>query len=176
MKDLLGYESLRAYTREITRIVHSDGSKNQKMVCIKEARLKYITLSTESRLDLLKLINTVDGWVAGSFKPKDISSFDNVAVAVFRKLFYTTHVAKPLYYISDKPNVTNVKELKVGSTVVRCRQSGFMNWSYGKAFYDRGYLLQAVSNISDRNILLRSEEHTSELQSRQYLVCRLLLE
>src|SRR5438445_8549523 len=26
------------------------------------------------------------------------------------------------------------------------------------------------------SILLRSEEHTSELQSRQYLVCRLLLE
>src|SRR3712207_8119777 len=26
------------------------------------------------------------------------------------------------------------------------------------------------------NIVLRSEEHTSELQSRQYLVCRLLLE
>src|SRR3712207_8005316 len=27
-----------------------------------------------------------------------------------------------------------------------------------------------------RNVRLRSEEHTSELQSRQYLVCRLLLE
>src|SRR3712207_8296367 len=27
-----------------------------------------------------------------------------------------------------------------------------------------------------RELLLRSEEHTSELQSRQYLVCRLLLE
>src|SRR3712207_8209516 len=27
-----------------------------------------------------------------------------------------------------------------------------------------------------KNIYLRSEEHTSELQSRQYLVCRLLLE
>src|SRR5947209_13787773 len=26
------------------------------------------------------------------------------------------------------------------------------------------------------NVLSRSEEHTSELQSRQYLVCRLLLE
>src|SRR5258707_2676115 len=26
------------------------------------------------------------------------------------------------------------------------------------------------------NLVLRSEEHTSELQSRQYLVCRLLLE
>src|SRR3712207_9591191 len=28
----------------------------------------------------------------------------------------------------------------------------------------------------DRQVPLRSEEHTSELQSRQYLVCRLLLE
>src|SRR3712207_8703659 len=28
----------------------------------------------------------------------------------------------------------------------------------------------------ERNVLRRSEEHTSELQSRQYLVCRLLLE
>src|SRR3712207_8312240 len=27
-----------------------------------------------------------------------------------------------------------------------------------------------------REVVLRSEEHTSELQSRQYLVCRLLLE
>src|SRR3712207_7274790 len=27
-----------------------------------------------------------------------------------------------------------------------------------------------------RRVLVRSEEHTSELQSRQYLVCRLLLE
>src|SRR3712207_7451978 len=29
---------------------------------------------------------------------------------------------------------------------------------------------------SDSRSILRSEEHTSELQSRQYLVCRLLLE
>src|SRR3712207_8488076 len=28
----------------------------------------------------------------------------------------------------------------------------------------------------DRGVVARSEEHTSELQSRQYLVCRLLLE
>src|SRR3712207_8942492 len=34
-----------------------------------------------------------------------------------------------------------------------------------------------LSNISiSENINSRSEEHTSELQSRQYLVCRLLLE
>src|SRR3712207_8093498 len=30
--------------------------------------------------------------------------------------------------------------------------------------------------IIQKVIMLRSEEHTSELQSRQYLVCRLLLE
>src|SRR3712207_4166896 len=34
----------------------------------------------------------------------------------------------------------------------------------------------AVARSSDLASQLRSEEHTSELQSRQYLVCRLLLE
>src|SRR3712207_7869124 len=32
------------------------------------------------------------------------------------------------------------------------------------------------SGLEGYDALLRSEEHTSELQSRQYLVCRLLLE
>src|SRR3712207_7523894 len=34
----------------------------------------------------------------------------------------------------------------------------------------------AAEDIINAFILRRSEEHTSELQSRQYLVCRLLLE
>src|SRR3712207_7777430 len=33
-----------------------------------------------------------------------------------------------------------------------------------------------LSKIESNTMELRSEEHTSELQSRQYLVCRLLLE
>src|SRR5258707_15347760 len=37
--------------------------------------------------------------------------------------------------------------------------------------YERG-----LNRIGDRSGHTRSEEHTSELQSRQYLVCRLLLE
>src|SRR3712207_8860728 len=37
-----------------------------------------------------------------------------------------------------------------------------------------GYLGGVV--FQDNTLLARSEEHTSELQSRQYLVCRLLLE
>src|SRR3712207_7125967 len=44
-----------------------------------------------------------------------------------------------------------------------------------RAFY--WYL--AVIPLSDSSwdgVVMRSEEHTSELQSRQYLVCRLLLE
>src|SRR3712207_7043074 len=38
---------------------------------------------------------------------------------------------------------------------------------------DLGVLQQVVRPVADD---VRSEEHTSELQSRQYLVCRLLLE
>src|SRR3712207_6912762 len=34
----------------------------------------------------------------------------------------------------------------------------------------------SIPNVSLAGINKRSEEHTSELQSRQYLVCRLLLE
>src|SRR3712207_8684453 len=37
-------------------------------------------------------------------------------------------------------------------------------------------LAQAQQRAVVRRLLDRSEEHTSELQSRQYLVCRLLLE
>src|SRR3712207_6960369 len=33
-----------------------------------------------------------------------------------------------------------------------------------------------VAKVSEAEVMARSEEHTSELQSRQYLVCRLLLE
>src|SRR3712207_7628315 len=39
----------------------------------------------------------------------------------------------------------------------------------------KGRLARAV-RADDANDAARSEEHTSELQSRQYLVCRLLLE
>src|SRR3712207_8346300 len=37
-------------------------------------------------------------------------------------------------------------------------------------------LVQTVREFARGEVAPRSEEHTSELQSRQYLVCRLLLE
>src|SRR3712207_7886014 len=43
----------------------------------------------------------------------------------------------------------------------------------GKTFSDAVELFLEANRIGGRH---RSEEHTSELQSRQYLVCRLLLE
>src|SRR3712207_8974979 len=36
--------------------------------------------------------------------------------------------------------------------------------------------LRLIATDDDRDLVSRSEEHTSELQSRHYLVCRLLLE
>src|SRR3712207_9144084 len=39
-----------------------------------------------------------------------------------------------------------------------------------------GYLLQGLPGLLADALGVRSEEHTSELQSRQYMVCRLLLE
>src|SRR3712207_7476633 len=40
----------------------------------------------------------------------------------------------------------------------------------------RANIVNALVIAAERGIAVRSEEHTSELQSRQYLVCRLLLE
>src|SRR3712207_7383928 len=69
-----------------------------------------------------------------------------------------------------------------GETVVRCDPvMGYLHRSKEKISENRMY--PAVIPITDRidyfnNMAMehRSEEHTSELQSRQYLVCRLLLE
>src|SRR5258707_14223363 len=44
------------------------------------------------------------------------------------------------------------------------------------ARYQAGFDVQNVLEPALRALTQRSEEHTSELQSRQYLVCRLLLE
>src|SRR3712207_1179583 len=43
---------------------------------------------------------------------------------------------------------------------------------------DQELLLAAIKHVFSEQVTdqVRSEEHTSELQSRQYLVCRLLLE
>src|SRR3712207_7901829 len=48
-------------------------------------------------------------------------------------------------------------------------------WARPRMSISRFYLLVPPGDPPD-SLVPRSEEHTSELQSRQYLVCRLLLE
>src|SRR5690606_22738524 len=53
----------------------------------------------------------------------------------------------------------------------------FENFTYHREFYSEDGLnvvLEFSANVGEKK--LRSEEHTSELQSRENLVCRLLLE
>src|SRR3712207_7195041 len=52
-------------------------------------------------------------------------------------------------------------------------RGGELRWAAGNVPLRRG---RRGGVPSGRGLLGRSEEHTSELQSRQYLVCRLLLE
>src|SRR3712207_8707775 len=86
------------------------------------------------------------GWAYDDFKAVGLKSFP----ATHKILFQTTSAKK-------KQNVT----VTINMSEVTTKD----NW-------------EATTKISDRykQIQARSEEHTSELQSRQYLVCRLLLE
>src|SRR3712207_7199128 len=83
---------------------------------------------------------------------------------------YTTLFRSPAFTTAgEDANVTDFEE----------GDAGFMvNWPFvwGRALgaVEAGTLEASVPE--DYGWALRSEEHTSELQSRQYLVCRLLLE
>src|SRR3712207_8305301 len=65
----------------------------------------------------------------------------------------------------------------------RYLDSPYVQLSCGEVHFQHGLPLDRSSMTrwrqrigAERLEVLRSEEHTSELQSRQYLVCRLLLE
>src|SRR3712207_7499518 len=58
--------------------------------------------------------------------------------------------------------------------VPRCRALGFLRLGPARPLLGVGAVLLGCRQPLRRRV--RSEEHTSELQSRQYLVCRLLLE
>src|SRR3712207_8824520 len=74
--------------------------------------------------------------------------------------------------------VSSPSTLPIPPWQVPCFPSFFLWGSVPDAFIDWKILtvLFLVRIDNGPSQLLRSEEHTSELQSRQYLVCRLLLE
>src|SRR3712207_9175733 len=59
---------------------------------------------------------------------------------------------------------------------ISARESGSRSGSWTRTAAVSGRSDRATARRSIRHGHRRSEEHTSELQSRQYLVCRLLLE
>src|SRR3712207_8182228 len=50
------------------------------------------------------------------------------------------------------------------------------NWKWDGYLYNKATGKMEIAKEGQYYMRFRSEEHTSELQSRQYLVCRLLLE
>src|SRR3712207_3707771 len=89
------------------------------------------------------------------------------------------------YYIYDNDDfqgeVNYFLYQNVGAIVESDRQNGLAHFMEHMAFEETEHFPQGVMKFLRAkgqvfNALTRSEEHTSELQSRQYLVCRLLLE
>src|SRR3712207_8106550 len=59
----------------------------------------------------------------------------------------------------------------------KLRHHPLMRFKYVRQEHAKGCGVACISMLTGRPYAkVRSEEHTSELQSRQYLVCRLLLE
>src|SRR5947208_7173195 len=74
---------------------------------------------------------------------------------------------------SDSATLLSPATLLAGAPTVRARQSTWSMWRRpAKKSQNGEHAPRATSN----RLLCRSEEHTSELQSPDHLVCRLLLE
>src|SRR5207253_7684440 len=75
-----------------------------------------------------------------------------------RKLMPKFYLTTPIYYVNARPHVGHTYTTIVADTIARYKRM-------------RGYDVVLLTGTDER-----SEEHTSELQSRGHLVCRLLLE
>src|SRR3712207_6962080 len=75
----------------------------------------------------------------------------------------------PLFRSRFQPLPRDRAQVLIGETVVR------HGWTVGPVA-ERPPGPKVPADVTRCSAATRSEEHTSELQSRQYLVCRLLLE
>src|SRR5690554_7450390 len=71
-----------------------------------------------------------------------------------------------MYFLMIRPQQNRVKKEKQFES----------NLKVGDKIVTKAGIHGRISEIADTTIIVRSEEHTSELQSRPHLVCRLLLE
>src|ERR1035437_10086891 len=76
---------------------------------------------------------------------------------------------------SNRPSLVQRRSNRSTISVLREPKSSISAFAVGTPSAERSFKHRySFSTLFDKSI--RSEEHTSELQSRQYLVCRLLLE
>src|SRR3712207_8968252 len=96
--------------------------------------------------------------------------------------FFNDTATTEIYTLSlhDALPISNVwsKRQALGTSCAACTKSASSRpiWESGRSSSARWRAFTTKSATTPVARLLRSEEHTSELQSRQYLVCRLLLE
>src|SRR5690606_40761627 len=77
----------------------------------------------------------------------------------------------------ERPQVVNEANYRTENLPQDTLSIATLSWK--ELFTDptlQGYIEEGLKNNMDIRVALRSEEHTSELQSRENLVCRLLLE
>src|SRR3712207_8557125 len=87
----------------------------------------------------------------------------------YTTLFRSTSVANAQLPVSPHKVFINGKQLTGNTAALDILGDGTMS-------YDVNSRTLTLNGTTLTNTGKRSEEHTSELQSRQYLVCRLLLE
>src|SRR3712207_7075009 len=68
--------------------------------------------------------------------------------------------------------ISRGSEYKAGKVAIKDNSRHFA----ANLFFENSTRTHKSFEVAENKLGLRSEEHTSELQSRQYLVCRLLLE
>src|SRR3712207_9248442 len=88
------------------------------------------------------------------------------------------HLMCPLFFFFNDTATTEIYTLSLHDALPISLEEAHQVYDLAAAREERlrpAELLRAVP-YDDHVRGLRSEEHTSELQSRQYLVCRLLLE
>src|SRR3712207_7763229 len=95
----------------------------------------------------------------------------NINIKEYRKCDFMTkiYVNRELSWLKFNERVLEEAE---SERVPLCERLNFI--SIYQSNLDEFFMVR-IGSLTDQ-MLVRSEEHTSELQSRQYLVCRLLLE
>src|SRR3712207_7331488 len=87
----------------------------------------------------------------------------------------SNHIGAPVFFFNDTAT-TEIYTLSLHDALPICTPLLHFHRSVSGAGARTLPALHLLSKGIEQSLLQRSEEHTSELQSRQYLVCRLLLE